>query len=73
MRIHLSMLAVLTGETVRAVATTQHSASSYGQPVLLVAGQLVDWELFELAEPLRGVLVRAYEAGVTAERAGGAT
>ena len=68
MRIHLSMLAVLTGKTVAAVATTQHSASSYGQPVLLVAGELVDWSCYELAEPLPGVLARAFEVGVSAER-----
>lgn len=45
---------LITGERVRGLITTEHAASSYGQPVYVdLAGRLYDWS--EIASLLTGI------------------
>jgi len=43
---HLRVRSILDGSVHNAVLSTEHAASSYGIPVLLIDGELVDSLLF---------------------------
>ena len=57
-----------SGTTVEATATTDHALSSFGVPVLTLAGKPLDWDRAALAEPVPLVIARAYGAGLRAGR-----
>ena len=62
---------LLTGRGYHAVLTTEHAASSYGQPVVMVTtgdleGEAVDplgWEIIELTGAERDALPPGWRAG----------
>jgi hypothetical protein len=58
MRCRVHVLDRLTGEVLPATLTTEHSASSYGQPVIVLEdGQAVDsWQYEVLPFPMRDEL-----------------
>ena len=37
-----------TGRILEGQLSTEHAASGYGQPVLLVGGEIVHWPLYEI-------------------------
>lgn len=63
MKIRVFLLDCLKATTVQGVVAMDGNA-----PTLSVEGAVRDSSLYDLAEPWLGVLARAYEAGISAER-----